>query len=176
MRPGALAVPLVVLASPASANHPVFVEGNCFGPGAGATATGLQQSPVPAGTCGDYDGDRRIGAAENEDGDNSYGTIRAAAAVANNGLVTVVANGTFPEVVRLKPTNGANITLQAAPGVQANIDAVVQGQPNGEFRANRPGIIVDGCDDCRVTVRNVVTRNWTPASPFAATRTCTSTR
>lgn len=161
---GAVAAPMVVLAAPppASANHPVFVEGNCFGPGAGETATGLQESPVVAGTCGDYDGDRRIGAAEDNDGDNSYGTIGGAVdAVANNGLVTVVANGTYPEIVRLLPTNGANITLQAAPGVQANIDAVTQGEPGGPLRANRPGIVVNGCDDCRVTVRNVVTRNWT---------------
>ncbi len=160
---GAISAPMVFLASsPAAANHPVFVEGNCFGPGAGETATGLQTSPVTSGTCGDYDGDGRIGEAEDNDGDNTYGTIKAAvAAVANNGLVTIVASGTYPEVVRLQPTNGANITLQAAPGVQANIDAVVQGEPNGDVRINRPGIIIDGCERCRVTVRNVVTRNWT---------------
>lgn len=159
---GAIAAPMVLLASPALANHPVFVEGNCFGPGAGDTATGLQESPVAAGTCGDYDGDQRIGEAEDTDGDNSYGTIQAAVlAVANNGLVTIVANGTFPEVVRLQPTDGANITLQAAPGVNANIDAVTQGAPNGDFRPTRPGIVINGCDECRVTIRNVTTRNWT---------------
>ncbi len=55
----------------------------------------------------------------------------------------------------------ANIILQAAPGVQANFDAVVQGEPGNDVRSNRPGIVINGCDTCRVTVRNVVTRNWT---------------
>ena len=148
--------------SPALANHPVFVEGNCFGPGAGAAATGLRTSPVPAGTCGDVDGDGRIGAAEDADGDNSYGTIMAAVnAVANNGKVTVVANGTYPEVVTLAPTNSASMTLEAAPGVDANIDAVVQGQAGNGPRQASPGIIINGDDTSRVTVRNIMTRNWT---------------
>ena len=150
------------LAAPALANHPVFVEGNCFGPGAGMAATGLQKSTVPAGTCGDYDGDGKIGAAEDADGDNNYGSIGAAVtAVANNSKVTIVANGTYPETVTLAPTAGANITLEAAPGVDANIDAVVQGDPGTGGRQMAPGIIINGADDTRVTVRNVMTRNWT---------------
>lgn len=153
---------LVVLAGPAAANHPVFVEGNCFGPGMSTTATGLQTSPVPSGTCGDYDGDTRIGAEEDADGDNNFGTINAAlAAVAQNGRVTVVASGTFPEIVTLNPTDGSNIELVGAPGVDVNIDAVVQGDPGSADRQAAPGIIVDGCDTCRVTVRNVTSRNWT---------------
>lgn len=152
----------LVTAAPAFANHPVFVEGSCFGPGAGASATGLQTSPVPPGTCGDYDGDGNIGEAEDMDGDNNYGTINAAlAAVAQNGRVTIVANGTFPEIVTINPANGGNVSLEGAPGVDANIDAVVQGEPGGADRANSPGIIIDGCSRCRVTVRNVMTRNWT---------------
>lgn len=145
------------LAAPALANHPVFVEGNCFGP-----AAGLQRGTVHTGTCGDYDGDGKIGTAEDADGDNNYGTIGAAVtAVANNGKVTIVANGTFPETVTLAPAAGANITLEGAPGVDANIDAVVQGDPGNAGRQMAPGIIINGADDTRVTVRNVMTRNWT---------------
>ncbi len=159
---GTLCAPLLALATPASANHPVYVEGNCFGPGAGDAATGLRQSPVPAGTCGDYDGDGRIGKAEDRDGDNNYGSINAAVtAVDNNGRITIVASGTFPEVVRLAPTAGSNVSLEAAEGVDANIDAIVQGDPGNTARSGAPGIVIDGCDQCRVTVRNVMTRNWT---------------
>lgn len=158
----ALAAGSLVSIAPASANHPVTVEGNCFGPGAGMTATGLRTSPVPPGTCGDYDGDGNIGAGEDGDGDNNYGTIGAAlAAVAQNGRVTIVSDGVFPEVVTLNPADGANITLEAAPGVDANIDAVVQGADGNADRGGQPGIIVDGCNACRVVVRNVMTRNWT---------------
>lgn len=153
---------LVIIAGPATANHPVFVEGNCFGPGMGMAATGLQTSPVPPGNCGDYDGDTHIGAAEDNDGDNNFGTINAAlASVAQNGRVTIVASGAFPEVVTLNPTAGGNITLVAAPGVEANIDAVVQGNAGSAQRQGAPGIIVDGCARCRVSIRNVVSRNWT---------------
>ncbi len=148
------------LAAPALANHPVFVEGNCLG--RGMVAPGLQTSAVPAGTCGDYDGDGKIGTAEDADGDNNYGSIGAAVtAVANNGKVTIVANGTFAETVTLAPTAGANITLEGAPGVDANIDAVVQGDPGSVGRQLAPGVIINGADDTRVTVRNIMTRNWT---------------
>src|SRR6266508_1753897 len=44
----------------ASANHPVFVEGNCDTPMPGVTE-------VSPGTCGDWDGDGRIGTAEDTD-------------------------------------------------------------------------------------------------------------
>ena len=160
---GTLCAPLLALATPAAANHPVYVEGNCFGPGAGDAATGLKQSPVTAGTCGDYDGDGRIGKAEDRDGDNNYGSINAAlTAIAQNGRVVIVTSGTFPEVVRLKPTDGGNVSLEAAEGVDANIDAVVQGDPGNTARsAAQGGIIIGACGQCRVTVRNVMTRNWT---------------
>ncbi len=103
----AMAASVLVIAPPAWANHPVFVEGNCFGPGMGDTATGLRQSPVEPGTCGDYDGDGRIGMAEDNDGDNNFGTINAAlTAVAQNGRVTIVANGTYGESSPSTQCNG----------------------------------------------------------------------
>ena len=151
----------MLLASPALANHPVVVEGNCFGPGTGATATGLRKSPVEPGSCGDYDGDGLIGAAEDNDMDNQFGTITAAvAAVAHNGTVTIVEDGTFPEAVRLAPRKGASLTLVAAPGVSAIIDAVVQGEAGNADRAAQFGVIVSGCARCRITLRNVTTRNF----------------
>src|SRR5918997_2853318 len=56
----------------ASANHPVLVEGNCDSPVPGTTI-------VAAGTCGDFDGDARIGTAEDTDGaDRIFGTLSAA--------------------------------------------------------------------------------------------------
>ena len=55
-----------------SANHPVLVEGNCDSPVPGTTI-------VEKGTCGDYDGDGRIGTAEDTDGaDRIFGTLKAA--------------------------------------------------------------------------------------------------
>lgn len=161
----AVAIPAIVgalaAAPPAWANHPVFVEGNCFGPGSGATATGLRNSPVPPGTCGDYDGDGLIGTAEDEDQDNNFGTINGGLeAVAQNGTVTIVANGTFPEAVRLTPVEGASVTLEAAPGVRAAIDAVVQGQAGNADRATEAGVFVKTCRLCRATVRNISVRNF----------------
>lgn len=154
-------VAMLITAAPALANHPVTVEGNCFGPGNGATATGLRSSPVEPGTCGDNDGDGLIGAAEDGDLDNNFGTINAAlTAVAQNGTVTIVANGVFPEAVRLTPTEGGSVTLEAAPGVKASIDAVVQGQAGNADRATQTGVSVDGCSECRTTVRNLTTRNF----------------
>lgn len=156
-----LAAALLLPAAPALANHPVTVEGNCFGPGAGGTATGLQMSPVPPGSCGDFDGDGRIGVAEDADMDNNFGSINAAVtAVGNNGRITIVASGTFPESVRLVPTEGASIVLAAARGVDANIDAVVQGQAGNAERQQQPGIFIGGCAACRVAVRNLTIRNW----------------
>lgn len=156
-----LAAITMFTAAPAWANHPVIVEGNCPGPGVGAMATGLQTSPVPPGTCGDYDGDGRIGAAEDADMDNTYGTISAAVtAVANNGRVMIVRSGTFPEAIRLTPTEGASIVLAAAPGVDAVVDAVVQGQPGNADRQKLTGIFVQACTACRVAVRNLTVRNW----------------
>lgn len=139
-----------------SANHPVLVEGNCLGDGA------AQRTLVPPGTCGDYDGDGRIGSAEDNDApfDRVFGTINAAnsaAGAANNGSITIVASGTFPEVVTIT----GNVVLQAAPGVNANIDAVVQGDPGSGARQGSPGIIVNAPANRYVVIRNIQSRNWT---------------
>lgn len=137
------------------ANHPVLVEGNCNNPPAGdSTPTG------GSGTCGDYDGDGRIGDAEDTDGDRVFGTINGANSadgVNNNGTITIVTSGTFPEGVRLS----GNVTLQAAPGVDANIDAVLQGDTGSGARQNFPGIIVDAPANRYVVIRNITSRNWT---------------
>lgn len=140
----------------ALANHPVLVEGNCFGAGA------AQRTTVPAGTCGDYDGDGLIGTAEDTDAPNDrvFGTINAANGVngiANNGTITIVTSGTFPEVVTIT----GNVTLQAAPGVVANLDAVVQGDPGSTARQGQPGIIVNAPANRYVVIRNITSKNWT---------------
>ncbi len=140
--------------SNAFANHPVLVEGNCNVPPAGSDS-----APV-AGTCGDYDGDGVIGTAEDTDGDRVFGTINGANSsdgVNNNGRITIVTSGTFPEVVTL----AGNVVLEAAPGVSASIDAVLQGDDGSGARQGAPGIIVDAPENRRVTIKNIVTRNWT---------------
>ncbi|CAN5541582.1 hypothetical protein BH18VER1_BH18VER1_18260 [soil metagenome] len=139
----------------AYANHPVVVEGNCNNPPAGNPAA------VTPGTCGDYDGDGLIGTAEDADGDRVFGTINGANAasatgVNNNGTITIVTSGTFAEQVTLT----GNITLQAAPGVDANIDAVLQGDADSTPRQDTPGIIVNAPSNRRVVIRNISTRNW----------------
>lgn len=145
---------ILVSASTALANHPVFVEGNCNVPPAGTN------SVTVAGTCGDFDGDGRIGTAEDTDGDRVFGTINganSAAGVNNNGTITIVTSGTFAEQVILT----GNVTLQAAPGVDANIDAVLQGDPNSGTRQGQPGIIVNAPANRYVVIRNIASRNWT---------------
>jgi hypothetical protein len=151
--------------APVQANHPVLVEGTCLGPGAS------QRTLVVPGTCGDYDGDGRIGTLEDTDEpDRVFGTIEAAlgpgtgaaagTGANQNGSVTIVASGAYPEVVSITAANG-NVTLQAAPGVEANIDAAVQGVPGGAARQNAPGIIVNAPADRYVVIRNITSRNWT---------------
>ena len=143
------------------ANHPVLVEGNnCADAGPNVTT-------VPPGTCGDYDGDGLIGTAEDTDNntDRIFGTINAALAADNNGAnqngrVTIVTSGRFAEVVNITAANG-NVTLEAAPGVEANIDAVLSGDPGNAARQGAPGIIVNAPDNRRITIRNIVSRNWT---------------
>jgi parallel beta-helix repeat protein len=148
----------------ASANHPVFVEGNCDTPMPGVTE-------VSPGTCGDWDGDGRIGTAEDTDeADRTFGTLTAAlgagmfgttATGANqNGRVIIVTSGHFPELVMITAANG-NVILEAAPGVDANIDAVVQGIDGNAGRQAQPGIIVNAPANRHVVIRNIVSRNWT---------------
>jgi len=159
---------LLSLAPDARANHPVFVEGNGCADG-GPTATS-----VPPGTCGDYDGDGLIGTAEDTDNatDRVFGTLRAAlgntdlgaainATHANqNGRVVIVTSGRFREQVVITAANG-NVSLEAAPGVDADIDAVVQGVANNAAAQGTPGIVVDAPRERRVTIRNIMSRNWT---------------
>lgn len=162
-RASGLAVVLVLLLTiptAALANHPVLVEGNCHSPLPGQTS-------VPPGTCGDFDGDGLIGTAEDTDNmtDRIFGTITAALAVASNGAnqngrVTIVASGRFPEALTITAANG-NVTLAAAPGVEANIDAVLSGDPGNGVRQGQPGIVVNAAANRRVTIQNVVVRNWT---------------
>jgi hypothetical protein len=143
----------------AFANHPVLVEGNCN------NAADPMFSPVPApGTCGDNDGDGRIGTAEDNDGDRVFGTLTGAnttgteaTRVNNNGTITVVTSGLFAETVTLS----GNVTLEAAAGVEANVDALRQGDPGSTARQARPGIIVDAPANRQVVIRNIQSRNWT---------------
>lgn len=146
----------------AFANHPVLVEGNCLVPPAGT------DSANPPGTCGDYDGDGLIGTADDNDGDRVFGTINGALGAGSgtpptganqNGNVTIVTSGVFAEVVNITAANG-NVTLQAAPGVEAIIDAVLQGDPGSTARQSDSGIIITAPNDRRVIVRNLTVRNF----------------
>jgi hypothetical protein len=137
--------------APVSANHPVLVEGEK-----------------------DYDGDGLVGAAEDTDNatDRIFGTINGAlgntdlgaainATHANqNGRVVIVTSGRFPESVSITAANG-NVSLEAAPGVDADIDAVVQGAAGNAGRQAQPGIIVNAPANRYVTIRNIMSRNWT---------------
>ena len=126
------------------ANHPVLVEGER-----------------------DFDGDGRIGVDEDNDGlDQVFGTINAALGAANrganqNGHVIIVTSGRFLEIVNITAANG-DVTLQAAPGVEAEIEAVRAGDAAGNTqRQAAPGIIVNAPGNRIVTIRNIVSRNWT---------------
>lgn len=134
-----------------SANHPVWVEGET-----------------------DFDGDGIVGLAEDTDDatDGVFGTITAALAAANgganqNGRVVIVTSGRFREIVTITGANG-NVSLEAAPGVEANIDAVIAGARGNEFpnlsnaaAQAAPGIIVDAPANRVIVIRNIMTRNWT---------------
>jgi hypothetical protein len=133
----------LALLPPAAANHPVLVEGER-----------------------DFDGDGLVGAAEDQDNatDRVFGTIGAALGAANggvnqNGAVVIVTSGRFPEVVTITAANG-NVTLEAAPGVHADIDAVLAGNPANAQRQALPGVIVNAPDNRIVTLRNLTSRNW----------------
>jgi parallel beta-helix repeat protein len=167
-------LPLMALlaASSALANHPVLVEGNSDSPVVGTTIVN------PPGSSGDWDGDGRISLAEDTDGaDRIFGTINAAmgpgtgAAAAtganSNGTVTIVASGRFAEIVTIPATTGmafnfGNVTLEAAPGVAAILDAVLQGRPTAEntARQNAVGITIKEPEDRLVILRNLIIRNF----------------
>ncbi len=162
-----------------SANHPVLVEGNCDSPVPGTTL-------VSPGTCGDFDGDGRIGTAEDTDGaDRIFGTINAAigpgtgaaagTGANHNGAVTIVRSGRFAETIYIGQAftgpggvgiaSPGNVTLEAAPGVDADINAVLQGDPQGgnTVRQGQPGIAISyltNADSRVVTLRNLTVRNF----------------
>jgi hypothetical protein len=165
----------------AAQSHTVLVEGNCDSPVPGTTL-------VAPGTCGDYDGDGRIGTAEDTDGaDRIFGTINAAlgtgtgaaagTGINHNGRVVIVKSGRFYESIfigRILCTgcpgsaNPGNVTLEAAPGVDATIDAVFQGDPAGgnATRLVGTGIAVSYLANTTtgltrmVVLRNLTVRNW----------------
>lgn len=142
----------LVIPSSLPANHPVLVEGNCNNPPANS-------SRATPGNCGDYDGDGLVGQDEDLDGDRVFGSITAAnssVGAGNNGTITIVTSGTFAEAIQLT----GNITLEAAPGVSANIDAVLQGDQNSGSRQGQVGIRIDAPANRYVIVRNVTLRNW----------------
>jgi parallel beta-helix repeat protein len=150
------------------ANHPVLVEGNSDSPVPGTTL-------VAPGTSGDFDGDGRIGTAEDTDGaDRIFGTVSAAlgpgtgaaagTGVNLNGSITIVTSGRFAQnlVIDAGIGIGGNLTLEAAPGVRAQIDAVLQGDPAGQSSARQGGVgITINMPATRVvTLRNLVIRNF----------------
>ena len=158
----------------AYANHPVLVEGTCDSPVFGTTL-------VSPGTCGDVDGDGRIGTAEDTDGaDRIFGTLSAAVGPGTgaaagtganlNGTVTIVGSGRHTLPTSLAIPDAASgptlLTIQAAPGVVALIDAVAQGDAtaNNNLRQNIAGfhITATGADD-RIVLRNLTFRNWSEA-------------
>jgi Right handed beta helix region len=172
-----------------SANHPVLVEGNCDSPVPGTvnvpTVPGVGGS-TSGGICGDFDGDGRIGTAEDTDGaDRIFGTINAAlgpgtgaaagTGANQNGRITIVESGRFSEIIyigqNITGPGGpgiavpGNVTLEAAPGVSAVIDAVFQGDPVGgnNSRQNSTGIsiVYQSNGGSRVVVlRNLTIRNF----------------
>lgn len=166
-------------ASASAQGHTVFVEGNCDSPVPGTTI-------VAAGTCGDFDGDTRIGTAEDTDGaDRIFGTINAAlgtgtgaaagTGINHNGSIVIVASGRFAEAIFIGQNQSGpgapgiespgNVTLEAAPGVKAVIDAILQGDPSGgnNIRQTLTGIGVSYVRDGAtrtVNLRNLTVRNF----------------
>src|ERR1044071_9765419 len=97
------------------ANHPVLVEGNCDSPVPGTTI-------VEKGTCGDFDGDGRIGTAEDTDGaDRIFGTLTAAlgpgtgaaagTGANSNGRIVIVESGRFAESLTINVSSG-NVQIE----------------------------------------------------------------
>lgn len=161
----------LLVTTAAWANHPVLLEGNCDSPVPGSTIVGT-------GACGDWDGDGRVGTAEDTDSaDRIFGTLEAAlgpgtgaaagTGINLNGTITIVTSGRFipSTTVRIgdAPSGPTNVTIEAAPGVTALFDAVLQGDPAGgnSNRQNVVGILVEATgDDDRIVFRNLVIQNW----------------
>ena len=120
----------------------------------------VPNSVTTMGTCGDYDGDGRIGTAEDADGDRVFGTLNGALGVNganNNGSVLIVTSGVFNDSGILI---SGNVTIEAAPGVMAVLDAVLQGDPDNTARQSQTAITLNGTLDKRITLRNFTIRNW----------------
>lgn len=168
------AIGTTMISNNVEANHPVLVEGN---------NAALFVNPTNAlnsgGVSGDYDGDGLVGTAEDNDNasDRIFGTLTAAFANNNgtganqNGHVIIVTSGRFNEAVgiTLTPTTGGVMIVEAAPGVQANIDAVLQGEnrpaPNDNAtRQASTGITINDTNPFpspkAAILRNLVIRNW----------------
>lgn len=159
----------VLSGNDASANHPVYVEGNC----------NPFQPFVSPGSCGDFDGDGRVGTAEDADSatDRIFGTINAAlgntalgnaadgsgpiapSTAAQNGRVLIVSTGRFAETLTITGSSG-NVQIEAAPGVEANIDAVVQGDAGNTGRQNAVGVDINSPNTRIMTLRNLTIRNY----------------
>ncbi|MCP9496138.1 MAG: right-handed parallel beta-helix repeat-containing protein [Pyrinomonadaceae bacterium MAG19_C2-C3] len=159
--PFALCVAVICLnATSVFANHLVLLEGNC------PTAGDVRPTNVTPNTCGDYDGDGRIGTAEDTDGDQVFGTLTAALGsdgINQNGNVTFVTSGVFNQSISISSLN-VNVTVQAAPGVEAVIDAVRRdNRRNADRQGSGSGInIAPGLGDSfsNVVIRNLTVRNW----------------
>lgn len=134
-----VAIAGMTLGTSALANHTVLVEGES-----------------------DFDGDGMIGADEDGDGDQVFGSIGAAVAgVSDNGKVMIVTSGRFLEQVRLE---GVGVTvLEAAPGVDATIGAFQGGGDRGanDTRQQQEGIVVHTDGSFPIVIRNITSRNWT---------------
>jgi len=163
----AVAAAIALGAQPAAANHPVLVEGNNAG-------DGLSLTLVPPGASGDYDGDGNVGVAEDTDNatDRIFGTLGAALLAANgganaNGHIIIVSSGRFPEQITIPNVAGGQAVIngvtiiEAAPGVQASIDAVLQGDAGNATRQAGTGITINSQDTDRLVIlRNIAVRNF----------------
>ena len=139
MLPALVSAALLFGAGNAFANHTVLVEGEQ-----------------------DYDGDGDFGMAEDNDGDQVFGSLQAAVnGVGDNGRVMIVTSGRFFEQVVLQ---GAGVTvLEAAPGVDAIVEAFNAGDTPEANNARQmsPGIVVNSDGSFPLEIRNIVSRNWT---------------
>jgi hypothetical protein len=151
----------------------VLVEGNTCGEVAPSEDAFLFSS-----SSADFDGDGDTGTAEDTDGDTVYGTIQAALeAIDHNGKVVIVTSGCFYENVYIGQQFGTiapigavtpgNVTLEAAPGVGAVIDAFAPAtdpaSAGNNTRSQGTGVNVNYTTNGAsrvVTIRNVQIRNF----------------
>lgn len=156
---------LLLLPTLAFAGHTVLVEGINAANGAPGITT------ATAGTGGDFDGDGIVGTAEDTDNafDRIFGTLKFALSGTNGGVnlagrVSIVTSGRFPEAVAIVGANG-DVTIEAAPGVDAVIDANVQGNPapapnDTGTLLESAGFTIDAPATRVVTLRNLTIRNF----------------